>query len=205
MKENIQQRLVRISETKYAIAQLDKKIAPLAKRRAIYARLVEKLESEIRMIRADDMTRASDEERIPYYLDSKNLRHDIDRISKFFNDLGLYTSGSNEETEQFIVQICMNEDKSNIAQVKASIELIEPYVKSSGRYKWFKILPKSNKGREEYYLKKSEVYWQVVVCCGTYGNSQEFLYSDTSLENVLDYVAENLYRTPIETTSGEKE
>lgn len=202
MKQDIEQRIARINEANYAIAQLDKKIAPLAKRRGIYAGLVQKLESEIRMIQADHMTRALDEERIPYYLNHENIRHDMDNVSKFFTDLGLYTSGKNEETGQILVQICMNEDKSNLAQAKASIELLEPYVKESGRYKWFKILRKSTMNREEYYLKKKVDMWHVVE---TDGYNETYLAGAISLENVLDYVAENLYRNPIETTSGENE
>lgn len=142
-------------------------------------------------------------QRIEFYINSPNSGREIFHdATKFFQDMGLAIDGYNPETNQHILRIAMNEDRSNLETVLKSLQRVKPYVKPIGGKLLFDIFEHTCSQFNTYWLAfdVAEERWMCFTGWSLKLNQKPEFESD-SLRSVLAYVCETHYYTPIENDS----
>ncbi|QJI53194.1 hypothetical protein EBPL_00153 [Enterobacter phage EBPL] len=186
----------RIDEIRAIVKPYQEKLNGLLKAR-------QEVKDEIDHKTASRVRAMTPKQRIEFYINSPNSGHEIFRdATKFFQDMGLAIDGYNPETNQHILRIAMNEDRSNLETVLKSLQRVKPYVKPIGGKLLFDIFEHTCSQFNTYWLAfdVAEERWMCFTGWSLKRNQKPEFESD-SLRSVLAYVCETHYYTPIENDS----
>ncbi|AOG16277.1 hypothetical protein E_149 [Cronobacter phage vB_CsaM_leE] len=186
----------RIDEIRAVMKPYQEKLNGLLKGR-------QEIKEEIDKATASRVRAMTPKQRMEFYINSPNSGHEIFRdATKFFQDMGLGIDGYNPETNQHILRIAMNEDRSNLETVLKSLQRVKPYVKPIGGKLLFDIFEHTCSQFSTYWLAFdiAEERWMCFTGWSLKRNQKPEFESD-SLRSVLAYICETHYYTPIEEDS----
>lgn len=186
----------RIAEIREVMKPYQEKLNGLLKGR-------QEIKEEIDKATASRVRAMTPKQRMEFYINSPNTGREIfSDATKFFQDMGLGIDGYNPETNQHILRIAMNEDRSNLESVLKSLQRIKPYVKPIDGKLMFDIFEHTCSLHDTYWLAfdVAEERWMCITGRSLKRNQKPEFESD-SLRSVLVYICETHYYTPIEDDS----
>lgn len=198
--EDLEMQLETIDEM---VAEIRAVMKPYQEKLNTLAEMRKKVKEEIDNKTASRVRAMTPKKRMEFYINSPNSGHEIFRdATKFFQDMGLAIDGYNPETNQHILCIAMNEDRSNLESVLKSLQCVKPYVKPIGGKLLFDIFEHTCSQFNTYWLAfdVAEERWMCFTGWSLKRNQKPEFESD-SLRSVLAYICETHYYTPIEEDS----
>ncbi|WP_426770658.1 hypothetical protein [Enterobacter cloacae complex sp. 363J6] len=198
--EDLEMQLETIDEM---IAEIRAVMKPYQEKLNTLAEMRNKVKEEIDHKTASRVRAMTPKNRMEFYINSPNSGREIfSDATKFFQDMGLGIDGYNPETNQHILRIAMNQDRSNLESVLKSLQRIKPYVKPIGGKLLFDIFEHTCSQFNTYWLAfdVAEERWMCFTGWSLKRNQKPEFESD-SLRSVLAYICETHYYTPIEDDS----
>lgn len=185
------------------IAEIRAVMKPYQEKLNTLAEMRNKVKEEIDHKTASRVRAMTPKNRMEFYINSPNSGREIfSDATKFFQDMGLGIDGYNPETNQHILRIAMNQDRSNLESVLKSLQRIKPYVKPIGGKLLFDIFEHTCSQFNTYWLAfdVAEERWMCFTGWSLKRNQKPEFESD-SLRSVLAYICETHYYTPIKDDS----